>query len=98
MTWILIGLVALVAFVAGMFVRGRHARSPIEDYETRQRRDALTAELREKAGTMDEVRLFGERGQKINAIKAFREQTNCGLREAKDAVEALEREIRSTGA
>ncbi|MGH2609374.1 MAG: hypothetical protein ACRDHF_09835 [Tepidiformaceae bacterium] len=28
------------------------------------------------------------------AIKAFREQTNSGLREAKDAVEALERETK----
>jgi ribosomal protein L7/L12 len=89
--------VGLIAFVAGIFVRGRRGRSPIEDYEERQRREAMASELREKAGTMDEVRLLIERGQKINAIKAFREQTNCGLREAKDAVEALEREMKAGG-
>jgi large subunit ribosomal protein L7/L12 len=31
------------------------------------------------------------RGQKINAIKLYRERTGLGLKEAKDAVEALER-------
>ena len=29
-------------------------------------------------------------GQKIEAIKVYRDSTRCGLREAKDAVEALE--------
>ncbi len=32
-------------------------------------------------------------GNKINAIRAFREQLNCGLKEAKDAVELMEREM-----
>jgi ribosomal protein L7/L12 len=32
-----------------------------------------------------------ERGQKIEAIKQYRERTGSGLKEAKDAVEALER-------
>jgi hypothetical protein len=31
------------------------------------------------------------RGQKIEAIKLLREATGCGLKEAKDRVEALER-------
>lgn len=30
-------------------------------------------------------------GQKIEAIRLYREQTGCGLREAKDAIEAFER-------
>ncbi len=34
------------------------------------------------------------RGQKIEAIKIYRERTNCGLKEAKDAVEAMERQAR----
>jgi ribosomal protein L7/L12 len=33
-------------------------------------------------------------GQKIGAIKAYREATGCSLAEAKDAVEAIERAIR----
>jgi ribosomal protein L7/L12 len=32
-----------------------------------------------------------EQGRKIDAIRMYREQTGAGLREAKDAVEALER-------
>lgn len=32
-------------------------------------------------------------GQKIEAIKVYREATRCGLKEAKEAVEALERTL-----
>ena len=31
-------------------------------------------------------------GSKIGAIKAFRDQSHCGLREAKEAVELMERD------
>lgn len=34
------------------------------------------------------------RGQKIEAIKLYRERTGLGLKEAKDAVEAIERQWR----
>lgn len=34
-------------------------------------------------------------GNKIEAIKLYREATDLGLREAKDAVEALERDLRT---
>ena len=34
------------------------------------------------------------RGNKIEAIKVYREQTGLGLREAKDAVEAMEHSMR----
>jgi ribosomal protein L7/L12 len=37
-------------------------------------------------------------GQKIQAIKAYRERTGVGLKQAKDAVEALEDELRATNA
>jgi hypothetical protein len=36
------------------------------------------------------------RGQKITAIKLYREATGLGLAEAKDAVERLEAELRSS--
>ena len=38
---------------------------------------------------LSEVRDLIRKGQKINAIKAYRDLTGCGLREAKDAVEAM---------
>ena len=37
------------------------------------------------------------RGHKIEAIRIYREATNCGLKEAKDAVEAAERETVGAG-
>jgi ribosomal protein L7/L12 len=38
---------------------------------------------------MAEVRALKESGHLINAIKVYRERTGVGLKEAKDAVEAL---------
>jgi ribosomal protein L7/L12 len=38
---------------------------------------------------LDEVRQLKNSGKKINAIKLYREHTNVGLKEAKDAVEGL---------
>lgn len=40
---------------------------------------------------LDEIERLTRSGQKINAIKLLREQTGLGLKEAKDAVETLER-------
>ncbi len=37
-----------------------------------------------------EVIAYLERGEKIGAIKLYREKTNLGLKDAKDAVEAIE--------
>lgn len=38
-----------------------------------------------------QVRDLARRGRKIEAIKAYRELTGVGLKEAKDAVEGLDR-------
>ncbi|GDY19167.1 hypothetical protein LBMAG56_05120 [Verrucomicrobiota bacterium] len=35
-------------------------------------------------------------GQKIAAIKIYRDQTNSGLKDAKDAIEKLEAELRAS--
>jgi ribosomal protein L7/L12 len=37
-----------------------------------------------------EVRDLVRRGKKIEAIKRYRELTHCGLKEAKDAIDAME--------
>lgn len=41
------------------------------------------------SGSDDEVMKLLRSGSKIGAIKAYREQTGVGLKEAKDAVEAM---------
>jgi ribosomal protein L7/L12 len=46
--------------------------------------------LAENAGQLSEIREQLRNGNKIEAIKIYREMTGVGLKEAKDAVEALE--------
>jgi len=41
------------------------------------------------AATMEEIKHLLRERQMISAIKIYRERTNCGLREAKDAVESI---------
>jgi ribosomal protein L7/L12 len=41
----------------------------------------------------NEIAALLARGQKIEAIKRYREYTGTGLREAKEAVEAIERQL-----
>ena len=45
------------------------------------------------AGVDPEVVRLLRANQKINAIKVYREAHRCGLAEAKDAVEAIERSL-----
>ena len=42
---------------------------------------------------LTEVQTLIAQGRKINAIKLYREQTGVGLREAKEAVDALEAQM-----
>ena len=51
--------------------------------------DDLVSEHR--VGLPSQAREFLDRGQKIAAIKAYREATGAGLREAKEAIESAER-------
>jgi hypothetical protein len=41
------------------------------------------------AASLEEIKRLIRERQLINAIKIYRERTNCGLREAKDAVEEI---------
>lgn len=50
-----------------------------------------SAEPFEQTGNLSEIQAELWRGNKINAIKIYREQFGVSLKEAKDAVEALER-------
>ncbi|MBO0794564.1 MAG: ribosomal protein L7/L12 [Ktedonobacteraceae bacterium] len=40
---------------------------------------------------LSEIYRYLQSGNKIMAVKIYREQTGCGLKEAKDAVDRLER-------
>jgi ribosomal protein L7/L12 len=47
--------------------------------------------------TDNEIRELLLAGKKIEAIKQYREASGLGLKESKDAVEAIEKELRKTG-
>ena len=52
----------------------------------------MSTELPDDA--IEQIRSALFAGQKIEAIKLYREATGCGLKESKDVVEALEAELR----
>ena len=83
---IVVVVVALVVLVAvfGLVVRRRERGSELIVTEARGYEPV-------GGGTLeDQARALMRRGQKIQAIKLVREHTRLGLKEAKDAVEALE--------
>ncbi len=87
--WIVIAAVALFSFVIG--------RMSVRDTATGRRRQRA-GQTNIQAGSaipdttgLAEVRKLMASGHKINAIKHYREMTGCGLKEAKDFVESLER-------
>lgn len=51
-----------------------------------------------KSAVSDGVREMLTAGNKIGAIKVYREATHLGLKESKDAVELIENEMRRSGA
>ncbi len=46
------------------------------------------------AEAMDEIKSQLRQGNKINAVKVYREHFNTGLKEAKDAVDAIESDLK----
>jgi hypothetical protein len=48
----------------------------------------LAIETGETTAMPDEARRLADKGQKVQAIKAYREATGADLREAKEAIEA----------
>lgn len=80
--WLTLAITFVLGMVAGATLRGR-------------RDDAPPAPPPFPPGSLPELedevrRLMGER-RKIEAIKLYRETTGIGLKEAKEAVEAIDR-------
>ncbi|HEY7349566.1 MAG TPA: ribosomal protein L7/L12 [Ktedonobacterales bacterium] len=46
------------------------------------------------AGPSEQIKWLLMQGKKIEAIKVYREQTGLGLKEAKDTIDAIERQMR----
>ena len=46
------------------------------------------------AGPSEQIKMLVMQGKKIEAIKVYRDQTHVGLKEAKDYIDNLERQMR----
>jgi ribosomal protein L7/L12 len=83
------------------FVDGMGAASPADNYRRLDdkinlilRRLEIPFEPIQDNAFYTEIRNLLWTGKKIEAIKVYRETFNLGLKEAKDAVDAIEREMR----
>ena len=83
--WLIIAAVAVVSFALGRFsVRGEALR--VRDAERQVERahfNSLEQPVR------DEISSLVASGQKIEAIKRYRELTDSGLRESKELIDSL---------
>lgn len=88
---ILVVLVA-VGWVGSAGTQRQVARVERRLDRTERKLDAIMAHLgiHEPQPDLPEVVALLREGKKIQAIKAYRERTGAGLKEAKDAVETLE--------
>ncbi|SDY10472.1 Ribosomal protein L7/L12 C-terminal domain-containing protein [Amycolatopsis xylanica] len=88
-----LALVVLVAvgWVGSAGIQRQVARVERRLDRTERKLDLVLAHLgiTEPEAEMPEVHAYLLKGQKIQAIKAYRERTGAGLKEAKEAVERL---------
>jgi ribosomal protein L7/L12 len=88
--------VAFVAFVAGVLVARRRSDTKVI-WEATPIPGATIAGATHDAAVADpSLRAFLEQKQLISAIKRYRELTGAGLKESKEAVEALQRSLPGT--
>jgi ribosomal protein L7/L12 len=82
--------VAVLAFVLGVFTARRRSSSNTKVIWESTPQPSVAHEA---AIADPELRTFLEQKQLISAIKRYRELTGSGLKESKDAVEALQRTL-----
>lgn len=88
--WYLI-VIAVLAFVVGVFTMRRRSNTKVIWEATPQ-----TGAAHEAAIADPQLLAMLRQKQLIGAIKRYRELTGVGLKESKDAVEALERSLSAT--
>jgi ribosomal protein L7/L12 len=84
---------AIKAYRQATGVGLKEAKDAVEAFERGEPlllSDEPAAPPQSPQGLNEQVRLLLQQGNKIEAIKVYREATGCGLKEAKDAVEAIE--------
>ncbi|HKP73876.1 MAG TPA: hypothetical protein VJT82_13120 [Pyrinomonadaceae bacterium] len=90
-------LVGLVCYILGRLSGRRgHAGQMLQPSAPRTFNPASANTSASTVGTLDaaaleEIKNQVRAGQLINAIKIYRQRTNCSLRDAKDAVDSIAR-------
>lgn len=83
--------VAVLAFIVGVLISRRRSDTRVIWEST-----PIASPAHDAAIADPELRTLLEQKQLIGAIKRYRELTGAGLKESKDAVEALQRSISET--
>jgi ribosomal protein L7/L12 len=83
-----LAVVAVLAFALGMFTARRRSDTKVI-WET----SPQTGPAHEAAIADPELRALLEQKQLIGAIRRYRELTGTGLKESKDAIDALQRSL-----
>ncbi|WP_369389002.1 ribosomal protein L7/L12 [Streptomyces sp. CG1] len=86
------GFFLFLALLAGVFtIESRISRADRRVARVEHKLDLILDHLglREDDPRMDEVIALARDGKKVQAIKVYREMTDAGLKEAKEAVERL---------
>lgn len=88
--------VFVILVAVGIMLRSRSSKTAgSAERSERERRRQRAAELHAAGDVDGAIRELVAAGKKIEAIKLYRRQYSVGLKEAKDAVEAIERQLRS---
>ena len=99
--WVIVSfLTVLGGILTGVFQRRFPAYDPAERRLALLERkiDAICEHLGiEQNQPLDKVHEEIVMGRKISAIKLYREQTRVGLKEAKEAVDAMEAQMKASG-
>ncbi|OLZ69499.1 hypothetical protein AV521_18490 [Streptomyces sp. IMTB 2501] len=88
----IVGFLLFLALIVGLgTVESRISRADRRVARVEHKLDLILGHLglREDDSRMDEVIALARDGKKIQAIKLYREITDAGLKEAKEAVERL---------
>ncbi|MEU1528238.1 ribosomal protein L7/L12 [Streptomyces fagopyri] len=83
---------AMVVFASYAGLEGRLGRTDRRIARVERKLDLILGHLgiQENEPELEQVAALARDGRKIQAIKAYREFTGVGLKEAKDAVERME--------
>ncbi len=90
----MIVMVGVVFFIMSRRNSGSSGKNSVGDFNNAPPSPFESAFSSTTSSDGDEIQDLLRRGQKIEAIKIYRQRTGLGLREAKDAIEDMQRQMK----